>query len=176
MQQDGGPGHTASRALSRIEPVKANEETRHLDAFLRRLGVKLKPNDIQKSERPDFFMMFHSATGPFVVGCEIVRFQTRSEGASQIGYAHHWKRFAERLSAVLISGGIRVYGVVHLCGDTKVSLERLLKKPDRAIDEIHARLKSTEVGASIVRFDPSAEPVLASTVERIDTHERERAC
>jgi hypothetical protein len=157
----------ASNALTRLERGKTNEERRHLDAFLMRLG--LVPSVIEKCECPDFFMQFNARTRATSVGCEVVRFQAWSEGASKLGHAYRWKRFAERLRSALVRSGLGVYGVIHLHVETNVSFDLLLADEARTISEICGRLEATSaLDGVIVRFDPVVEPTLLKAVERIE--------
>jgi hypothetical protein len=158
--------HAASRFLERTEPDKAVEERRLLDAFLQRLG--LTPDQIEKSECPDFFLRFGSGDSSVNLGCELVRFETNSDGVTTLGHANRWKRFAELLRTALHAAGIHIYGAVHPHRRANADFEDLLADKTKVIKELLGLLQRTRVvEGSIDGFDSSLEPTLAAFVSRI---------
>lgn len=156
----------ASWMLERIRNDKDSEERRFLDGFLDRLS--LRPSEVEKSERPDFFLGFDSPSGVVHVGCELVRFHALTEGPTRLDHGHRWKVFAVKLREELQRIGLCVCGVIQLRDGSSDAFEALLRHRDRSVAEICNALKrSGATTGSLGTFDRAVEPLLASAVDGI---------
>ncbi len=132
-----------AQQVRRSEIAKTAEERRLLDGFLHRLA--LKPTRIEESESPDFFLDFVETTVPARIGCEVVRFDGETEGASRIEHGRRWKVFAQHLHGELQRQSLPLCGSVFARGDSIEAFNLLVRQWEDSSRQICCALRRTAV-------------------------------
>lgn len=151
------------------DPQNQNEEERLvLDKILKRL--QLGYCNIEKSERPDFFLNFSRGEHAAVIACELTDFYMDAgiHGSAQRRFVVKWKDFAKKLRKRLdeeCEEGKYYYGAIHF----KSSDFEILDKFDinLIINEIISLVVTAKDISELKDFSRTKSPVLFQHVSHI---------